>query len=115
MAVEWCDAGSSYNELIGLCVQTVSPSASPITTSPTNSVLETAAPMLASQSPTTQPTLSSKPSLDLELVVVVPDTIPVNNVTDLVEVEDYGAANLYSMAPITLTILLLANGLTLCS
>ena len=108
VAVEWCDSGSSYNALIGLCVQTSSPTSSPITTSPTKSVLETAAPTLASLPPTMQPTL------DLELVVVVPDTIPVKNVTELVDVEDNGTANLYSRAHITLSLLLLVKGLTLC-
>lgn len=73
VSVEWCDPGSSYNTMIGVCTQTNTPSRSPISTSPTIHTV-TASPSAFTPSPSTPPRdITNPPTFELELVVDIPD------------------------------------------
>jgi hypothetical protein len=100
VAVEWCASGAIFSAMIGVCMQTDSPSLSPNAASPTTS-LSTAAPTISifSPPPTSNPTLSMQPSLNVELVVDVPDTSEKDKKPkqELIATEDNGAGTLTNL------------------
>jgi hypothetical protein len=67
IATEWCGSGSLYNTIMGMCVQTDSPSLSPVTASPTIAILTASSTIPQFVPPTQTPTISIQPSRNLEL------------------------------------------------
>jgi hypothetical protein len=59
IATEWCGSGSLYSTIMGTCVQTDSPSRSPVTGSPTIALLTASPTILQFVPPTQSPTISS--------------------------------------------------------
>ena len=94
ISVEWCNPGSLYSTTIGVCMQTDAPSRSPVSQSPTIHIV-TASPTISTASPFITPTKDAtiSPTLELELVVDVPDIDGEgkNSKPGLVEAEDNSA------------------------
>lgn len=86
LAVIWCESGSIYSATNGVCMQTDSPSLSPITASPTISIV-TAAPTVTYMPPTQEPTIISlQPTKGKKPKPV------------LIDIEDNGAFSMLNLA-----------------
>jgi hypothetical protein len=99
IAVEWCSSGTIYSAVRGVCMQTDSPSLSPITGYPTRFPTSNA-PTISDKfvTPTSKPTSTIEPSLDLELAVDVPEETNKGTRPGLVNTTDSGASCISSAA-----------------